>query len=81
MRGQCYRSSTPVLSASQRRRHRKDLIDLLASGDDAGACANPSAFPRPVSRMRPPLMFGVFAQNAQIYTLGIVRLLMLMHLP
>lgn len=41
--------------------HRNDLNDLVASGDGA-----PFTFPRPVSRNRPPRMFGVFAQNAQM---------------
>lgn len=36
---------------------------------------------RPLSRIRPPRMLGVFAQNRQIYTDGKVRFDMLTHLP
>lgn len=58
--------------------HRKFLYDLLANGE-----ATVPFVPmfRAVFRIRPPLMFGVFAQKAQIYTRGIVRRVMLIHLP
>lgn len=50
--------------------------DLRANGL---APDEPSAGPLP--RSRPPRMLGVFEQNAQIYTVGSVRLEMLMHEP
>ena len=58
---------------------RNDLKDLWASGD--GALPSWPSDPRPVSLIRPPRMFGVFAQKAQMYTGGMVRLEILMHLP
>lgn len=36
---------------------------------------------RPLSRIRPPRMLGVFAQNMQIYTDGTVRFEIFTHLP
>lgn len=59
--------------------YRNDLKDLYASGD-APTVASPE--PLLESRIRPPLMFGVFAQKAQMYTLGSIRReAMLMHSP
>ncbi len=60
--------------------HLNALKDLCASGDDADPDGG-KPDPREVSRIRPPLMLGVFAQKAQIYTVGSVRLDILMHLP
>jgi hypothetical protein len=48
--------------------YRNALNDLLFNGDATGT--PPARFPRPVSRSLPPRIFGVLAQNAQIYTLG-----------
>lgn len=48
--------------------YRNALNDLFVNGDATGT--PPARFPRPVSRSRPPRMFGVLAQNAQMYTRG-----------
>ena len=56
------------------------MNDLCASGD--GTCAMGAIPPRPDSLARPPPILGVvLAQNAQMYTGGMSRLVMLMHLP
>lgn len=55
--------------------YRKDLKDLFARGD------TDVPIPNALSRVLRPAMLGVFAQNPQMYTLGIVRLVMLMHFP
>lgn len=56
--------------------HLNDLNDLCARGEF------PTAPGAPLSLNRPPRMFGVLAQKAQIYTLGIIRFDgMLMHCP
>ncbi|KAH7272874.1 hypothetical protein B0J15DRAFT_190522 [Fusarium solani] len=60
---------TPPIVYSLRNAHqpnpyRNALNDLFARGD--GTAPTPSMLPRPVSRSRPPRMFGVFAQNAQM---------------
>ena len=60
--------STPSEMLIQPIHYRNALNDLLANGDATGT--PPARFVRPVSRSRPPRMFGVLAQNAQIYTLG-----------
>lgn len=58
---------------------RNDLNDLCANGE--GAWPDGTTGAGPVSRIRPPLMLGVFAQKAQMYTGGMSRLVMLIHLP
>lgn len=59
--------------------HRNALNDLVAEGEALGAV--PVKCPRPVSRSRPPRIFGVLAQNAQMYTRGRVLRLILIHFP
>lgn len=66
---------TSVLFFTFTRHYRKDLKDLFARGDiDV-------PMPNALSRVLRPAMLGVFAQNPQMYTLGIVRRVMLMHFP
>jgi hypothetical protein len=50
--------------------HRNDLKDLCASGEEPIRDCGLALL---VSRIRPPLIFGVWAQNAQTYTGGRLR--------
>jgi hypothetical protein len=59
--------------------YRNALNDLVAKGEAVGTV--PVKCPREVSRSRPPRMFGVLAQNAQMYTRGRVLRLILIHFP
>lgn len=55
--------------------YRKDLKDLFAKGD------TDVPIPKALSRVLRPAMLGVFAQKPQMYTLGIVRRVILIHFP
>lgn len=55
--------------------HLNDLKDLFASGDTI------PPIPKALSRDLLPVMLAVFAQNPQMYTLGMERLVIFMHLP
>lgn len=57
------------------RHYRNDRNDLFARGD------RDDPIPNALSRVLRPAMLGVFAQKPQMYTVGMVRRVMLMQFP